>query len=116
MTVCKETTDCRMEIFLCPICMEVLNEAVHLVGCRHDFCECCLKKWFEQNQTCPLCRMNASINDMRPSFILRMIMRFDKCRVVQRADNTEQGRLSNLKETILILANGTHTVDAGKRA
>ncbi|CAI6374649.1 unnamed protein product [Macrosiphum euphorbiae] len=39
----------------CPICHDVYATPV-LLKCQHIFCEACVVKWFDREQTCPLCR------------------------------------------------------------
>ncbi|KAJ6638845.1 Organic cation transporter protein [Pseudolycoriella hygida] len=39
----------------CPICHDSYTSPV-LLECRHIFCELCVSRWFEREQTCPLCR------------------------------------------------------------
>lgn len=42
-------------IIKCPICLEgIINKKV--TTCNHSFCECCIDKWLETNNTCPSCR------------------------------------------------------------
>ncbi|XP_050432880.1 RING finger and transmembrane domain-containing protein 2-like [Adelges cooleyi] len=39
----------------CPICHDEYATPV-LLQCHHIFCEGCVAKWFDREQTCPLCR------------------------------------------------------------
>lgn len=39
----------------CPICQDEYATPV-LLQCHHIFCEECVAKWFDLQQTCPLCR------------------------------------------------------------
>ncbi|XP_054279902.1 RING finger and transmembrane domain-containing protein 2 isoform X2 [Macrosteles quadrilineatus] len=39
----------------CPICHDDYDTPV-LLACRHVFCESCVARWFDREQTCPLCR------------------------------------------------------------
>ncbi|VVC35349.1 Zinc finger, RING-type,Zinc finger, RING/FYVE/PHD-type,Zinc finger, RING-type, conserved site [Cinara cedri] len=39
----------------CPICHDEYATPV-LLQCHHIFCEACVAKWFDREQTCPLCR------------------------------------------------------------
>ncbi|XP_050522064.1 RING finger and transmembrane domain-containing protein 2-like isoform X2 [Daktulosphaira vitifoliae] len=39
----------------CPICHDEYVTPV-LLQCHHIFCEACVAKWFDREQTCPLCR------------------------------------------------------------
>ena len=38
----------------CPICFK--SKILKELSCNHDFCSCCLKKWFERSNLCPMCR------------------------------------------------------------
>ncbi|KAI5725594.1 hypothetical protein M8J77_017551 [Diaphorina citri] len=40
---------------ICPICHDEFKTPVQLTCC-HIFCESCVTKWFDREQTCPLCR------------------------------------------------------------
>lgn len=40
---------------ICPICHDEFKSPVQLTCC-HVFCESCVSKWFDREQTCPLCR------------------------------------------------------------
>lgn len=39
----------------CPICQETIATP-KITSCRHTFCQACLDKWLETNNTCPMCR------------------------------------------------------------
>lgn len=44
-----------MDVPKCPICIEeIINEKV--TKCNHTFCEGCINKWLETNNSCPTCR------------------------------------------------------------
>lgn len=53
----------------CTICMEAfqLGEARTIIPCTHDFHAKCINKWFETNNTCPICRTNIS-EKIKPYF------------------------------------------------
>uniref|UniRef100_A0A6U3S2Q2 RING-type domain-containing protein n=1 Tax=Octactis speculum TaxID=3111310 RepID=A0A6U3S2Q2_9STRA len=40
----------------CPICLNVLNDPVTVLGCRHNFCHGCLSNWLYVADSCPLCK------------------------------------------------------------
>jgi hypothetical protein len=40
----------------CPVCYE--NSANCTLVCKHKFCYSCVKTWYMQNGTCPMCRKN----------------------------------------------------------
>jgi len=39
----------------CPVCQDIPNEYI-LTPCNHNFCQKCILKWYEINQSCPYCR------------------------------------------------------------
>ena len=45
---------------MCPICIEPFlcenQDIVKLNGCSHIFHKECIRKWTENNKTCPICR------------------------------------------------------------
>lgn len=45
--------------FLCPICLDVLNNPVYLPNCEHVYCMECIQNWMTKNktQTCPMDRI-----------------------------------------------------------
>lgn len=45
------------EELTCPVCMDLLQNAVSLVPCQHIFCEACILPVLRQQQSkCPVCR------------------------------------------------------------
>lgn len=45
----------------CPICYEEMNARNCVIvspPCHHQFHHSCLKTWYVQKQTCPMCRLN----------------------------------------------------------
>lgn len=65
--IATETTLHRVHgSFCCPICLadgkELKSSGVTGVRkikvCRHAFCKPCIDKWFEENKTCPLCKID----------------------------------------------------------
>lgn len=50
----------------CMICMSSfeLNEKVKIMPCTHFFHTDCIKKWFEANDTCPICKSRVDSNDI----------------------------------------------------
>lgn len=46
----------------CSICFEVMQKYNHIhTECGHLFCRTCLFKWYQQRETCPLCRRDLDI-------------------------------------------------------
>jgi hypothetical protein len=48
---------------ICSICLEFMYKFKKLTKCGHQFHQTCIEKWFEKNNTCPLCR---ETNDEEP--------------------------------------------------
>lgn len=42
----------------CPICRDTLQESVVRLPCDHYFHKSCIKNWFDEHNTCPICRKN----------------------------------------------------------
>jgi hypothetical protein len=43
----------------CPICFDTIRDIDMIeTGCKHIFCQKCIKIWLEQNDLCPYCRMS----------------------------------------------------------
>lgn len=115
----NEFDDPLLKRLICPICLDVFNDAVHLDKCGHEFCNSCLELWLSKSLSCPICRKVAKIDDIRPCNLYRLVLGIDKCRMqLEAADasliNTdEEGtsglsrRLINLKETITLISNGS---------
>ncbi|XP_031462910.1 uncharacterized protein LOC116237711 [Phasianus colchicus] len=40
----------------CPICLDTMNDASHVMPCLHQFCFGCIQRWAESRPTCPLCK------------------------------------------------------------
>jgi hypothetical protein len=51
LTICKENS-------LCSICLENINCNSKILICNHVYHEICINSWFENNTTCPNCRIN----------------------------------------------------------
>ena len=43
----------------CSVCLDEfkVGDIFGKLPCKHMFHEACIKKWFEQNNSCPICRM-----------------------------------------------------------
>lgn len=39
----------------CPICTDKIKDIIEL-ECSHSFCRECIREWFKQKHTCPVCR------------------------------------------------------------
>uniref|UniRef100_A0A669QN46 RING-type E3 ubiquitin transferase n=1 Tax=Phasianus colchicus TaxID=9054 RepID=A0A669QN46_PHACC len=40
----------------CPICLDTMDDASHVMPCLHQFCFGCIRRWAESRPTCPLCK------------------------------------------------------------
>ena len=40
----------------CSICLNTLSENRYILGCAHHFHEDCIFRWFDENNSCPICR------------------------------------------------------------
>ncbi|KAK2580281.1 hypothetical protein KPH14_012527 [Odynerus spinipes] len=63
------TSESNYEEFECVICMENLeavNKVIYTLDCKHKFHKKCIKDWFQQNQSCPTCRIHCTIDEDYP--------------------------------------------------
>ena len=117
----NEFDDPLLKRLFCPICLDVFNEAAHLDTCGHEFCNSCLKQWLSKSQSCPICRKDATIDDIRPCNLYRFVIGIDELRMQLEAmaaplRNTDEGtselsrsrRLIHLKETIMLISYCSH--------
>lgn len=53
----------------CPICLEMTTQNRAIKNCRHEYCESCLRHWFELNHVCPVCKISANppLESLEPS-------------------------------------------------
>jgi E3 ubiquitin-protein ligase SHPRH len=49
---------------LCIICQDEIEQGV-LTSCGHQYCKDCLKEWFVQHRTCPVCKRYLHRNDLQ---------------------------------------------------
>ncbi|KAL0237799.1 hypothetical protein GEMRC1_012273 [Eukaryota sp. GEM-RC1] len=54
----------------CSICDTIFKDACSL-PCGHCFCLACITEWLSQNNSCPNCRSETSLNDVVPCYALR---------------------------------------------
>ena len=54
---------------ICSICAAVLENPVEL-PCRHVFCSQCISRWLDTNHSCPNCRRNVRIRDLKSALPL----------------------------------------------
>ncbi|XP_021236807.1 E3 ubiquitin-protein ligase Topors-like [Numida meleagris] len=40
----------------CPICLDSMDDASHVMPCLHQFCFGCIRRWVETRPKCPLCK------------------------------------------------------------
>lgn len=51
----------------CPICLDVLVDAVEPMGCDHAFCRRCLVQHLERGKRCPQCRCSVDASRVKPA-------------------------------------------------
>ncbi len=112
----NEFDDPLLKRLICPICLDVFNDAVHLDKCGHEFCNSCLESWLSKRPSCPICRETAKIDDIRPCNLYRFVLGIDKHRMqlgtvdASLKNAGEEGtselsrRLIDLKETITLVS------------
>ncbi|CAF0737481.1 unnamed protein product [Didymodactylos carnosus] len=62
-----ETSD-EVSSVRCPLCYEYPLNTLSIIECGHLFCWQCIHLWLNDNQSCPICKMNTS-----PSRIVRLV-------------------------------------------
>lgn len=56
------------DVFKCKICHKIPNDGIAFAQCCGQIVGCtqCLNRWFEDEETCPLCRNDEGINKVIP--------------------------------------------------
>lgn len=49
----------------CSICTRP-DATMCQLACSHEFCRKCIRRWLAHNDTCPICRRDSTISDIRP--------------------------------------------------
>ncbi|XP_067237318.1 kinesin light chain-like isoform X2 [Chanodichthys erythropterus] len=78
--------------FSCPMCFDILKDAV-LLSCNHSFCKECLQQfWRTKNtQECPVCRRRSSRDDPPNNLVLKNLCEsFLKERNERRSSGSEE--------------------------
>jgi len=59
----------------CPICLNIMSDAIDTPCCHECYCRLCLSDWISRNQTCPSCRkeLDSAKNCQKNFKINRMI-------------------------------------------
>lgn len=81
----------------CSVCKESMVDPV-LTTCLHEFCDICLSQWFNDHNTCPLCRQPPRPWDETQWFLARLLWSY-VC-----ADITAKQTTSAISVAGLILA------------
>jgi hypothetical protein len=77
---CKE-----MEKEDCPICYSELSNPLLSPCCQHMFCMGCIAEWFNNKETCPLCRAKSGISKM-----IVIENKENKEEIVEKKDNGDK--------------------------
>jgi len=83
----------ELQDLLCPICGEVYREPVQTNNaqpfansddekepCGHHFCEKCILRWLEEQETCPTCRRSLTSDQLAADMTLRRKIRNLPCK------------------------------------
>ena len=46
---------------ICTICLDVLNDSPKVLSCSHKFHLSCITRWYNNRQTCPVCRQRFTL-------------------------------------------------------
>jgi U-box domain len=84
------------ECFVCPISLEIMSDPVILPD-GHSFDRIALAKWLEINNTSPATRQVVSLDDIRPNWMLKNLIRQYRRNVKERR---KQQRLNSLAEVL----------------
>ena len=87
--------------FHCPICYDILIDAIYLDVCGHNFCHSCILRWLSQNQSCPVCRRNSSVQHISPCRVVRFVIGTAQ----RRHEKSDRITASELEETVRFLCN-----------
>lgn len=49
---------------VCAICQDILDDPKETLTCQHAFCDVCIIRWLQENNSCPTCRCPLSHNDL----------------------------------------------------
>lgn len=62
--------------FSCPLCKNVLTNAVVLTSCMHRFCERCIHSWFRTLNSCccPVCETTCPPNSCLPDIVFEQVL------------------------------------------
>ena len=64
------TSDLKGDFFICPICLNVVDEAMAVPpphGCEHTCCRGCWEEWLAVKATCPVCWQVVQTKDLQPA-------------------------------------------------
>uniref|UniRef100_A0A2P2I6F2 E3 ubiquitin-protein ligase RFWD2-like n=1 Tax=Hirondellea gigas TaxID=1518452 RepID=A0A2P2I6F2_9CRUS len=89
--------------YLCPICLDLINEA-HIISCGHTFCRVCLEKSIESNKRCPKCNFTVfNMDSIFPNHLVnKQVLKYKKSLELKETINrkNKSSVLSELKSYI----------------
>lgn len=83
--IAKDSNVIRNELLECPICLQLINNAME-TSCGHCFCSFCINKSLEVGMDCPVCKSDPS--PIHVSFTVRRMIseiKLDRSRLEQKA-------------------------------
>ena len=79
----------------CSVCNQPFVQPMVGKQCEHTFCKVCIDNWYQQNFSCPLCRMNTPFKPLTTRIVLsqldRLLVRCSHC----HQNNIERGNFDD---------------------
>lgn len=89
-----------LDIFNCNICFDTAYEPV-LLSCDHLFCIECITKWMEQKQTCPICRKQFGVDEIKIRTYIKNTMDIMKNEEDVRMDSDEESKQEEIQPRLI---------------
>ena len=93
-------------VITCPICLDYFNDPVSLTVCCHSFCKACLISAFELRETCPLCIIKITKQNIISNCYLTNI--------VQNISNLVDYTISQSSPTDMIVSESVPIINPSK--